>query len=146
MMTTSTKKFKQSKMGNKINSTRLQPIIITTTTKIKIWNLKIREQIKHLICRSLWAKLDQLWINAFKKVRIWISWSMEEKLQENVMLLRLSLISSFIMSFCISSAVQMDSLLALVKLLRFICLNRHLRRRLLFLTTSKNRMVKWCIL
>ena len=68
------KKFKQSQVGNKMNSIRLQLITITTTTKIKILSdRKIRGLIKHLICRSLWAKLVQLWINALPKVKIWVS-------------------------------------------------------------------------
>ena len=70
-MTILIRKFKLRIKVNKMNSIKLQLIIITTTIKIKIWaNRNIRGLIKPSICRSLWAKLDQLWINALPKVKI----------------------------------------------------------------------------
>jgi len=70
-MTILIRKFKLRIKVNKMNSIKLQLIIITTTIKIKIWaNRNIRGLIKPSICRSLWAKLGQLWINALPKVKI----------------------------------------------------------------------------
>jgi len=130
-----------------MNSIKLQLIIITTTIKIKIWaNRNIRGLIKPSICRSLWAKLGQLWINALPKVKIWASWSMEEKQLENVTQLRRNLTLSFTMSFSTSSVDKMDSLLASARLRKFTCLNRLLKRRLPFLTISKKQMDRWFIL
>jgi len=127
-----------------MNSIKHQLITITTTIKIKIWlDRKIRGLIKRLICRSLWAKLDQLWINALPKVKIWVSWSMEEKQQENVTQLRRNHTLSFITSFSTSSVDKMDSLLASARSRKFTCSNRLLKRRSPFLIISKKQTDKW---
>ena len=113
-MTILKKILKRSRMDKKTNSIRRLRTTITISIKTKMLvHRRTKEPTKLLICRNLWVKLDQLWNNVSLKVKSWVSWNTERRMQVNVMLLKHNLTLSFITNFSISMQEKMDSLQAL---------------------------------